>query len=534
MTGMDPGDEPRHVTELRARIEQLESENALLRTTSTLLRAVADHAPVVIYVKGRDGRFLLSNQQHAQLLGLSPAEVIGKRERDLLPEDVATGIDGVAATMFESGEPQSSVFDIEIAGQKRSFLELMFPIRDEGEQIIALGAISNDISDRLEREHALAASKAKSAFLAMMSHEIRTPMNAILGMTSLLFDTELSARQRELCETVHASSQSLLILLNDILDFSKVEAGKLEVERVPVDVRACLQQVVSLMAPTAAQKRLALRCDLGDGVPDRLLTDATRLRQIVLNLVNNALKFTREGSVTVTAGGRRLEDGRYEMHVAVADTGIGIPEDRRGSLFQAFNQLDASTTRDYGGTGLGLAISKLLSEALGGRIWLESKEGDGSTFHFTITAEIAAPAEERRSGLEDAGPVSSRRLSILVAEDNAVNRRVVELMLEKLGHAADMATTGVEAVSKARAGAYDVILMDVRMPEMDGLEAARRLREQLPGDARPYIIALTANAMREDYEECLHAGMDDFLAKPVRVPELGAALERAAAKGAPR
>ena len=516
-------------SELLARVARLEAENAVLRTTGTLLRAVADHAPVVIYVKDRDGRFLLSNQKHAELLGLSPAEVLGKRERDILPAEVAADIDSVAETMFTSGEPQSSVFDIELSGQKRSFLELMFPILDDGGRVIALGAISNDITDRLEREHALAASKAKSEFLAMMSHEIRTPMNAILGMTSLLADGPLSARHRELVETVHASSQSLLTILNDILDFSKIEAGKLDVHEAPVDVRGCLRQVVSLMEQIAQQKGLDLVCHVDGEVPGQLLTDATRLRQIVLNLVNNALKFTREGRVTLSASGARLPDGRYEMHVAVADTGIGIPDGRLSSLFQPFNQL-GGVARDHGGTGLGLAISKRLAEALGGRIWAESAEGEGSTFHFTITAKIAEPAAERPLAPGQAASPGARPLAILVAEDNVVNRRVVQLMLEKLGYQADMVGSGLDAVNRSNSNPYDVILMDVRMPGMDGMEASRRIRAELPRHAQPCIIALTANAMQEDHEACLRAGMDDFLAKPVQLRELGAALERAAAR----
>ncbi|MEZ4299465.1 MAG: ATP-binding protein [Polyangiaceae bacterium] len=521
---------PASVDELRERIAQLEAENAALRTTGTLLRAVADHAPVVIYVKDRDGRFLLTNRQHAALLGLTPEQMAGKRERDILPEEIAATIDSVAETMFTSGEPQTSVFQIELSGQTRSFLELMFPIRDEAGQIIALGAISNDITDRQEREHALAASKAKSEFLAMMSHEIRTPMNAILGMTSLLFETELSSQQRELVEMAHSSSQSLLILLNDILDFSKIEAGKLDIEEAPVDVRVCLHRVVSLMEQTAAQKQIDLACDVAGGVPRLLLTDATRLRQIMLNLVNNGVKFTREGRVRVAMRGAHVGGDRYELHVSVADTGIGIPADRLSSLFQPFNQVDTSTTREYGGTGLGLAISKRLAEALGGRIWVESEVGVGSTFHCTIAARVGPDSDARSSGADEPAPRSGRRLSILLAEDNEVNRRVMQLMLEKLGHSADMATTGLEAVTKARSREYDAILMDVRMPEMDGLEAARQLRSQLPAGARPYIVALTANAMREDYEECIRAGMDDFLAKPVQVHQIGEALERAAAK----
>ncbi len=516
------------VSTLQARIEELEAENARLRTTGTLLQAIADNAPAVIYVKDRNSRFLLSNQQHADLLDREPKDVVGKREAELLPAEEAAEIERVTGAMFDSGEPQSSVFELEIQGRKRSFLELMFPIRDGAGQIIALGGISNDITDRLEGQRAIAASQSKSEFLAMMSHEIRTPMNAILGMTSLLFDTRLSVHQAELVETIHASSRSLLTILNDILDFSKIEAGKLDLEKASIDVRACVQQSLMLMS-MADPKGISLQYTVADDVPERIDTDSTRFRQVLLNLLGNAVKFTAEGRISVSVSATRLPHDRCELHVVVTDTGPGIPADRVPALFEAFTQVDSSTTRKYGGTGLGLAICKRLTELMGGRIWLESTLGVGSAFHFTITAEITKSMVADAEVHATASQSEERPLSILLAEDNAINRRLAELMLKKLNSAADVAKTGREALEMARSKAYDVILMDMQMPEMDGLEATRRIRSELPRDNQPYIVALTANVMKEDRERCTQAGMNDFLGKPMQVPQLAAALERAVA-----
>ena len=523
------GLDERSLAELRARVAELEAQNAAFRQAGTLLQAITDNAPAIIYAKDRDSRFLLSNRLHAQLLGLSPSEIIGKREADLLASDEAKAIDAVAAKMFESGESQSSVFDIDIEGKKRSFLELMFPIWDDTGRIVALGGISNDITDRLEGQRAVAASKAKSEFLAMMSHEIRTPMNAIIGMTSLLEGTELTTAQRELLDTIAGSSRSLLAILNDILDFSKIEAGKLDIERAPVDVRAVFRDAMRLMSQGASEKQIPLECTIAGDVPVHVHTDATRLRQVALNLLGNALKFTRTGRIIVTVRVARIQDNRCELHVSVTDTGIGIPANRVGTLFEAFSQVDSSTTRKYGGTGLGLAISKRLVELMGGRIWVESKENVGSTFHFTISADIAEPAPELPS--PKARPVAreAAKLSILLAEDNAVNRRVAELMLKKLGYEVEMAKTGREAWEKVRAKAYDVVLMDLQMPEMDGIEATRRIREEGHRVTQPYVVALTANVMQEDRDLCTQAGMDDFVAKPMQLAELRAALERAVA-----
>ena len=388
----------------------------------------------------------------------------------------------------------------------------------------------------LEKARAAAesATRAKSRFLASVSHEIRTPLNAIIGMSELLQRTPLHDPQREYVSTIHTASETLLALVNETLDFSKIEAGKLDLETTAFDLQKCLEQALDLVASKAKAKGLELRCTLDSGVPRRVAADPTRLRQILVNLLDNAVKFTASGHVAVGAQWRSGAGGDAlgELCLSVSDTGIGIPADRLSTIFGAFSQGDTETTRRYGGTGLGLAIVERLCELMGGSVAVESEEGRGSTFQVRIRAalavEAAAPAAISPSSQPPAlAPAAAPSLRILVAEDNPVNQLVAVRMLESLGYASPLvAADGEEALEVLRREPCDLVLMDLHMPRMDGIEASLRIRDMFAEGARPTIIALTADALEESRLACREAGIAGFLTKPFRREELQTCLER--------
>ena len=627
-------------------------------------------SPIAVVLISNEGTITSWSPAAERLFGYTAEEAIGRNIDDVVANDPEIRLEGEAllAQALAGAELHAVTKRTRKDGTLVDVELLASPVFIGGKRV-GFYTLYHDISELQQaRRDAEAAARAKSAFLATMSHEIRTPLNAVIGMTGLLLDTNLAPEQQRFAEIIRNSGDALLSVINEILDFSKIEAGRLEMEDQPFDLSHCVESVLELVATAASEKGLDLAYAFDPEVPLAIRGDETRLRQILLNLINNAVKFTEKGEVVLTVGAKARgtgdgSEGSYELQFLVSDTGIGIPEDRMDRLFESFSQVDASTTRKYGGTGLGLAISKRLVELMDGRMWVESRVGEGSTFHFTIKAEAAPatpPAHHRRTpelqgkrvlivddnetnrqilrrqteswgmlardtesprealewvtrgdpfdigildmqmpdmdgltlareirkhrdantlplvmltsivrhaepGMEEfavnltkpikpselfdalmdvfgqqptaeekAAPAAQVErpapggLRVLVAEDNAVNQQLGVLLLQKLGYRADLAGDGTEALDALERQPYDVVLMDVQMPEMDGMEATRQIHQRWPADLRPYIIAVTANAMEGDREACLAAGMDDYISKPIREEELAAAISRSA------
>jgi signal transduction histidine kinase/ActR/RegA family two-component response regulator len=373
-----------------------------------------------------------------------------------------------------------------------------------------------------------AANRAKSQLLANMSHEIRTPMTGVVGFANLLAGTPLTQEQRDYVDGILSSGEALLTLINDILDFSKIEAGRLELESKPFELRPAVEKAVALFTARAREKGLRLTVTIDPRVPAAISGDAGRLRQILINLLGNAVKFTEAGEVTLTVTASD-EPGRWlRISFVVRDTGPGIAPEHQQRIFESFSQVDASISRKYGGTGLGLAISRSLAEQMGGHMRVESRPGHGAAFSFNILAETAELPQPASGSAAARGPAADLpALKVIVADDNPVNRKVAVSLLKRLGYQADSTAGAKDLLERLRHTDYDVVFMDVQMPEMDGLEATRRIRAELPSARQPRIVAMTAAAFAEDRARCLDAGMDDYVAKPVSLEELAAVLGRA-------
>lgn len=647
-----------------------------LRDAAEFLRSVLNAVPDPLFVKDADHRFIQVNDAFCQFMGHRAEDLLGKSDYDFVAKEEADFFWQQDDLVFASNRPHEAeeVFT-DRAGNKRYLLTKKAAHRLPSGQQVLTGIIF-DITTRKEiearlreaKEAAEHANQAKSLFLSTMTHELRTPMNGVLGITSLLLDTRLDEEQLGLVHTIRASGNALLAVINQILDFSKIEADKLELEETNFDLGPMIEETLDLVAPQATEKGLTLAYFIAKDVPVRLRQDVARLRQILANLVSNAVKFTPAGEITITVSAQLQETGHYQLHFAVQDTGIGIPADRMAHLFQSFNQVDVTIARRFGGTGLGLAISKRLAEAMGGTMWVESTVDQGTTFYFTIQAQVAElggqsiQSPPRLYGGIDLGRLSDKRillitenetirrlieqhlqswsvvltsattttiaqpqmqlaafdaviidcgmaakgkcnppafileratdipvvlltmlgerlsevqlrermvtvtkpihashlhdalvsviygkwverlrapsapkappsqvaghpLRILVAEDNLVNQRVALGFLGKYGYRADVAGNGVEVLEALARQAYDLILMDINMPEMDGLKTTEMIRVQT-AIAQPYIIAMTANAMYEDRKRCLDAGMNDYISKPIRMSDLSAAIQR--------
>jgi len=515
--------------ELRNRAEELD----------TLLSTI----PAFVYFKDRNLRYIHVNKTFADFVGISLEKIIGNSVEEILPQYKGKqhSYTELEKNVIKDGIPRYNIDEVLKQGSKNVYLSTnLAPYRDNQGNISGLVGISWDITERKNyetelrkaKEQAEAGTKAKSEFLANMSHEIRTPMNGIIGMAGILSQSNLSNDQRENLDILVSSTKSLLSLVNDILDISKIEAGKVELDHIRFYPEEILKDIENILKIRAGEKNLELKTMLDQCMPAVLEGDPFRLKQVILNLANNAVKFTQEGFVHIRILCLHKGINKVTIRCEVEDSGIGIPTERHRNIFDLFTQVDASTTKIYGGTGLGLSIAKQLVHLMGGEIGVESHPGNGSLFWFTLPLMIGK--EEKTVLPEPTIPENTstqrKSLKILLAEDNEVNQKIIQFSLNREGHEVIIARNGQEAISHFIDNQYDLILMDVQMPEVDGFEATRQIRdiEKRNNHTSPIpIIALTANAMKGDREKCLAAGMNAYLSKPFTPSELIQAIMEA-------
>jgi|HubBroStandDraft_1064217.scaffolds.fasta_scaffold00142_2 two-component system sensor histidine kinase/response regulator len=470
-----------------------------------------------------DGRYVDVNEAFLRAFGLKREDVIGRTRRavGVWSEDDRRAVFDDAPASLDQGRMISLARS---GGEPRDIEIKVQSIRFEDQNLVL--AIGRDVTERRRQEEAMRRSKeaaelanrVKTEFLANMSHEIRTPMNGIIGMTAMLLRTPLDREQRDYAQAVQDSGDALLAVINDILDVSKLEAGKVELEEIDFDAGELIDSAAGLLAPRAESKNIVIRTILDAGSRGSFRGDPTRLRQVLLNLIANAVKFTERGQVTVTASTLGPAESPH-LRIEVADTGIGMSEETCAQLFQKFTQADSSVTRRFGGSGLGLAISRQLIDLMDGRIGVSSRPGTGSTFWFEVP--LAPPGRDVSSAaIPDAAIRPARPLQVLLAEDNVINQKLVRAILVSAGHRVDIATNGAAAVEAVRNGGYDVVLMDVHMPVLDGAQATAQIRALPTPQSRTTVIALTAHAMVGAKEVYLAAGMDDYLTKPINPTSL--------------
>ncbi len=522
------------------RMECLKTENEHLRENNRGLCRFLENCPDAIYVQ-IGGRIVFVNAKAMEIFGAADLfQLIGSPSLELFHPDSRDTVRNRRANTKSVGTsmPLEEVRHLRLDGSDFYGESAGTPIIWDGQAAILV--VVRDITERRlaaqrlqhAKEAAEAANRAKSDFLATMSHEIRTPMNGVLGMAHLLLDTKLDDEQREFVDTIRESGESLLAVISDILDFTKVEAGEIDLEFVEFRPLEIIEFIVNLLAPQADEKGLGISTKICSEIPQLVKGDPVRLRQILVNLVGNAIKFTDHGAITISVTVEETDKQDVRLRFSVSDTGLGITSSAQGRIFGRFTQVDSSLARQFGGTGLGLAIAKQLCELMGGEIGVESALGEGSTFWFTVVLAISneSSTESASAATNIVSPGTNegtaRGSLILLAEDNPVNQRVAVAILTRAGHRVDAVVNGIEAVNAVNAQPYDVILMDVQMPEMDGIAATKAIRA-FGGEKRNIpIIAITANAMAGDREECLEAGMDDYLAKPFKPDDLLTAIDR--------
>ena len=538
---------PEQFIAIRTDITARKVIEAQLEDQLRFVEVLLETTPTAIYLKDTGGRYLRFNKAFEDLAGVTRSQWIGKTVFDMVPGSGAAQMDAADQVLFQTKKGQSyeASFTNHTTGETRIGLYVKEALTNNQGEVTGLVGTILDITERNRLEQTLreakraaeAASQAKSDFLANMSHEIRTPMNGVIGMTDLALDTALNPVQREYLTIVKNSAQSLMVILNDVLDFSKIEAGKLDIESIAFSVTDTLAETLKTLVARAEHKGLALVLEPTPGLPSQVRGDPGRIRQVLTNLCDNAIKFTAQGSVTVKAHCTALDDDAFELQFSVRDTGVGIAVEKQQGVFEAFQQADTSTTRQFGGTGLGLTICARLVALMGGRIWVESTPGQGSTFHFTVRVQGAAvpdtvaalPVPHPIGSLPL--PVQTTPLKILLVEDHPINQKLAMTLLKKWGYETVLAQNGQEAVDLFPTQAWDVVLMDMQMPVMGGIDATRLIRASEPVGQHTPIVAMTANAMDSDQQACFDAGMDAHLAKPFNASGLQAIIERVVAQG---
>ena len=509
-------------------IEEIKQAEMALRESEQRFRTMAESIPQLAWMAQPDGHIFWYNRRWYEYTGTTLEQMEGwgwQAVHD--PDELPRVLERWKAAIAE-GKPWEDTFPLRRHdGTFRPHLSRAEPICDQEGQVVRWFGTNTDITERIEAEEALqrgkeaaeAANVAKSQFLANMSHELRTPMNAILGMIDVALPKATDPTVQDCLQTVKGSADLLLTLLNDLLDSARIESGKLELESAPFSLRRMLDQITRVLAVRASENGLCFYCRMPEEMPDAVVGDRMRLQQVLLNLAGNAIKFTEQGEVEISV--RALsQDGEGCLEFAVRDTGIGIPPSAQERLFQSFAQADASMARRFGGTGLGLSICKSLVEMMGGRIWVESEPGKGSTFRFTVRLPLAEDLPSDIDAPVAVPTVACAQLRILLAEDNPANQKLATYVLQDRGHLVEIAGDGQEAIRLTERNRYDVILMDVQMPGMNGLEATAAIRKREDGGRRVPIIAMTAHAMKGDREKCLAAGMDGYLSKPIDAHEM--------------